>query len=528
MVDDSTHKKWHSTRLDEALRDSLGENRSVLEDVAEDITNTVKDIDIGLERFDCLEDVRGKDEHIKDTVKRVRSSLKIAFDKSEFDQWIADLRSANTDLQLLREQVTELTKPKTTACVGVRCSKFAKTPLPSDFCSYGVTRRASRALHDALWTAWSTGDATHFRHGARLFLETKAAESVYLNLAISCLGENIIQQSMIKIHVKSQVLDWIGTDSMSTRQTHHALDRKEPTASEPKRRRVVRFLDDVEAFERPTALENSPAIELTLHAATLDLQASQHFCSRLTSKHLHHPQTASGTRCVGFLDTCTHERFRHEFFHCRDGVCTPAICQGVVCETGTLKRLDHVLIQPRSDELSVQHQLQLAFRIASAVLKFNSTPWLGEYWGLHDLHLFERDSDLPASLQTIHLGATKVTGNPSLMQVDVSDGTTSALEDAKLIHGIQNPTMYNLGIVLLSIGRWSPVDPYDVLKARRVASQTCPLGPRYRELTRKVLDCDFGYGKDLKKPKLQEAVYKDVLLELESMISALSFDEETQ
>jgi len=469
-----------------------------------------------------------KDERVKDAVKRARSSLKVAFDKSKFDQWIADLRSTNEDLKLLREQVAELISKPKTSCVSIRRSN--KKRLPSDFRSYGITRRASRALHDALWTAWSTRDAVHFRHVVRLFLETKADEGVQLNLGISCLGKNIIQQSMVRIHVKSQVLDWIGTESISTTIPipHQNLGPQDTRASESKRRRVVRFFDDAETL-KTFAPESPPLKKPPLLPTALDLRASQHFCSQLTPSHQHyHPQDPLGTRCVGFLDTCSHDRFRHEFFHCWEGVCSPAICQGAVCETGALKRLDQVLSQPRSDELSVQNQLQLALRIASAVLKFSSTPWLGEYWGLQDLQLFERDSDLPTSLQTIHLRTEciKVSTNPALMEVDVSDSATSALEEAKLVHGIQNPTMYNLGIALLSIGRWKLIDPYDVLKARCIASQTCPLGPRYQELTRKVLDCDFGYGKDLKKPKLQEAVYDGVLLELEGMISALSFDED--
>jgi len=458
-------------------------------------------------------------------VRRARSSLKVAFDKSKFDQWIDDLRSANADLQLLREQTTELSKPKTT-CVSIRSSN--KKRLPSDFRSYCITKRASRALHDALSTAWSTRDAAHFRHVVRLFLETKADEGVQLNLAISCLGKNVIQQSMVRIHVKSQVLDWIGTESISTTLPHQNFRREENRVSDSKGRRVVRFFDDVETL-KPLDPDSTPAGKPLQQPTTLDLRTSQHFCSELKPRRQHqHLQDSPGTHCVGFIDTCSHDRFRHEFFHCWEGVCSPAICQGVVCETGALKRLDQVLAQPRSDELSIQHQLQLALRIASAVLKFSSTPWLGEYWGLQDLQLFERDSDLPTSLQTIHLGTecTKVATNPALMEVDVSDTATAALEDAKLVHGIQNPSMYNLGVAFLSIGRWKLVDPYDVLKARRIASQTCPLGPRYQELTRKVLDCDFGYGKDLQKPKLQEAVYDGVLLELESMISALSFEED--
>ena len=50
-------------------------------------------------------------------------------------------------------------------------------------------------------------------------------------------------------------------------------------------------------------------------------------------------------------------------------------------------------------------------------------------------------------------------------------------------------------------------------------------GPRYQELTQRVIDCDFGYGKDLKRPQLQEAMYNKVLVELESMIASLDISQ---
>ncbi|KAK0718489.1 hypothetical protein B0T26DRAFT_713443 [Lasiosphaeria miniovina] len=106
-----------------------------------------------------------------------------------------------------------------------------------------------------------------------------------------------------------------------------------------------------------------------------------------------------------------------------------------------------------------------------------------------------------------------------------NDGVAAALDEAKLVHGIANVTMYNLGVALLAIGRWAAVDAGDVLSVRRMARLPSPLGPRYHDLTQRALDCDFGFGKDLARPKLQEAVYDGVLLELQSMISALSFDD---
>jgi len=58
MVEDGAHEKWQSPRLNRALRDRLGDNCSVLEEIAEDVTKTINNTEEGLECFDWLESVR--------------------------------------------------------------------------------------------------------------------------------------------------------------------------------------------------------------------------------------------------------------------------------------------------------------------------------------------------------------------------------------------------------------------------------------------------------------------------------------
>ena len=43
------------------------------------------------------------------------------------------------------------------------------------------------------------------------------------------------------------------------------------------------------------------------------------------------------------------------------------------------------------------------------------------------------------------------------------------------------------------------------------------LGPRYAEVVRKCIQCDFGHGHDLGKTKLQEGFHQDVICELEEL-----------
>lgn len=494
---------------------------------------------------------------IRGAVKRLRDRVKIAFDKSKLTQLISDLRSSNSDLKQLRKQTYALNNVKTEGLATVNSSGTAlvgrQNRLPSEFSSYGATRRAAQGLYDALWTAWSTQDATHFRHLAKLFLQTdmKVHDGVYLNLMISCLRQDGAQPLRLapattKIHVKSQILDWIPDSRAPQSSDTDMPDRK-------RRCRDVKFMGDdaphgdEEAPEQriPIPHRTAKGKEPATHA-TPDLRSSQHLCYELLPEHQSVQSASSTPSAVGYLDTRSRDNFRHLFFHCCEGLCDAALCgrggqKSSVVSSMEPTRLDQLLVQPRSNELSVPDQLQLALRIASAVLKFNSTSWLSEYWGLQDLFLFEGfGADLPASLHTLHLGAewtqssreqvepcTVLDMNPPKLPgaASASASVQAALEEAKLIHGIHNATMYNLGVALLSIGRWTPVDGHDILGVRRMALQACPLGPKFQDMTQRVLDCDFGYGKDLTKPKLQKAIYDGVLVELEGMIATLSFDE---
>ncbi|KAG4274723.1 hypothetical protein FPRO04_09087 [Fusarium proliferatum] len=538
MVADGAHLEWHSQRLESAIVESFGDNSGALMEIVEDVRTIINDVQMALECFSCLEEVRLErslqDERLKDTVKRVRDRMKIAFDKSKFEKWTSDLRNSNNDLCLLRKQVDELRKPRARTSVAGRGCDPRRLMHKSGH--YGDARKASQALHDALCAAWSTPDAAYFRHSVRLFLETKDDDVTQMDLAISCLDQeaspgrrklassngktasSLVLENMMRVHVKSQAMDRMGAGLLTT------LTDSDPTHNtKRKRRRIVRFEDDgaINCDDNLGLRVTSRKVNLE-QTVTLDLQSTRHFCSELLSNGVYCQQNSTAT-CVGYLDTCSREKYRHWFFQCCEGVCNPNLCKADIA-SGALMRMDDMLAQSRNDELSVPSQLHLALRIVLAVLKFNSTSWLGECWGLQDLYFFEQGSDLTASLRTLHIGIDWSKRSPGeLMEVD-SAGDSRSFEDAKLVHGIRNATIYNLGVALLAIGRWTPVDSNDILHVRRMASQTCPLGSKYHEMTQKVLECDFGCGKDLSRPQLQQAIYDGIVLELESMISSLSLE----
>lgn len=167
------------------------------------------------------------------------------------------------------------------------------------------------------------------------------------------------------------------------------------------------------------------------------------------------------------------------------------------------------------------------------MLQFYATPWLDEYWGLQDIAFFRcGDEFSETSLLSLHVSTEFAPSNhSSRCSMDgVEDTNTlklsTAIEDARVQYGIRNLPVYSLGVVLLQIGHWASLDAGDIVQVRRLAGRSCRLGPRYRVLTQRCLDCDFGFGADLHKPQLRQAIQDSVLSELTAMIDSLDINED--
>jgi hypothetical protein len=69
-------------------------------------------------------------------------------------------------------------------------------------------------------------------------------------------------------------------------------------------------------------------------------------------------------------------------------------------------------------------------------------------------------------------------------------------------------------------------EPNNVRKVRRRSYQRTSISPKYDELTRRCLNCDFGCGEDLNRPNLRQAVYEKVYRELVKMIDVMVIPED--
>lgn len=156
---------------------------------------------------------------------------------------------------------------------------------------------------------------------------------------------------------------------------------------------------------------------------------------------------------------------------------------------------------------------------------------------MKDISFFLDRDDLATSPRTLNLGVRFIGTDQAQLEMQWREGTPArldqksppAIDDAMLLHGIRTLTLHSLGLILLQIGTWDRIQPDNVLQVRRLAQQLPRLGPKYRDLDteKRCPNCDFGCGSNLSRPHLQQAVYEDVVEELDTMIKCLDISPTT-
>lgn len=168
----------------------------------------------------------------------------------------------------------------------------------------------------------------------------------------------------------------------------------------------------------------------------MDLRMSQSICTILQGMSA----DACHSKCLGYLDSCCDETFRHSFFQTD----TMNPISEFVCISA-----EEIISLLAETSVTFVQQLTLARSFAMAVLKFHSTPWLRENISLRELSFFDfHDGDLSSCIRTAHLGFDFV---QSSMRDDLPTremGDREAFEEARLIHGVRNLTLWGLGTIM--------------------------------------------------------------------------------
>ncbi|KAF6784169.1 hypothetical protein CSOJ01_15785 [Colletotrichum sojae] len=514
MASDPNHDRWGDPELDSSFKSRLKDNYDAWLDTTKDILESIEELEGSLAAFKESSEESNKNGKLKRTIDRTKDGTRLAFNASDFDKTIDKLRTSNNELKGLREQISELqTRPK------LHNSAQPKTGRRGDWTSLVRIRRASKALYEALMRTWNCGQPGHMGHSVKLFVETRRVdEEVQMNLAIVCRSQtrDLIQSTLVQLEVRSQNLDWIDEPRLTGRLPPPDDDRQ---GSGPRKRlKVVRFAETT--VQTPIKSPDNPSGGGSI-CGSCDLGSSDDICKELTRQ--------LNASCLGHLDVRSDEAFRHSFYPAANDFCKTLS----PCSTDPKAiTMDEVLDDSSKDFFSTVDRLKLAQSLVSAVLKFHSTPWLGDFWRLRNLAFFKssRDEEVSEALRTLHVGIEVAQRQVDSMEDVQSSADCSSFsqvsEDERLFCGIDNLTLHSLGVALLQIDRWTRVEPGDVLKVRKMALRSSSLGPRYQEITQKCLRCDFGYGADLTKPRLQEAVYDNVVCSLQKMISSLEVDDE--
>ncbi|KAI0101571.1 hypothetical protein GGR51DRAFT_530148 [Nemania sp. FL0031] len=509
MLDDPSHNKWESQELEDLLKKHLGQNYGTCLDIIKEIGSSNEEL-VG--RMDCFNDgerQRQKGESIRATVRHLRDRTKVAWDKTKIDSSIANLRNSNEDLRLLRQQTIELQTSATHP-------RDMQKKVPQEYSEYKLIRRASKALHAALAAAWSNPAASCFgnktRHDVKLFVDARVGNGVQMDMAVLCNSHtlHLAQPTMMRLRVNSHTVDWVAPGF-----------HKPPCSDIEHQKRKVRFSDDTITLSALGSRERDiipPLENSSVDLSQLKNLSGKDLCSTLIRDTLR-PLDECSSICLGFIDNYSEETFRHSLYH---------VAEGRGYEPQQLVSMLQIMKRPIESSLSVVDQLKLARSLVAAVLKFHSTPWLEQYFALNNLSVFQSTPNLSICLQTLHFdanfgGASSRDGLESMSPSTLA--VLKEIEEAKLHYGIRNLTLWCLGTILLQIGRWAVVDsPDDVLIIRKLSSQAPALGPRYQELTKRCLECDFGYGADLSNSRLQQAIYENVVCELTTMISSLDIN----
>ncbi|UPX11403.1 uncharacterized protein EKO05_0002009 [Ascochyta rabiei] len=537
MLENEDDRRWASRELGDKLHLVLRENFTVCRGIIEDIKDSIEELRENLKRFDIFWERKPKGESIKSVIKRLKGAVQITLDETRHKVCLTSLRNRNGDLGMLRSQI----------CAFQECTASRQqTVLPA---SYNAIQTAAKKLHEAICEAWCCDDAAHRGHYAKLCLDAHLQAEVRLDLAISChepeasSADSSTYPPPVWLHVQS-----MSTSSLSSNvaiqpkpsadlQSLLSLEILAPCAvntlkkkasSELKRSSTsCKKVKQIRAINVPPIdyiVPTSMSSTIPMKIIEVNFSQTKNMCHYIRSHHEAMRAAANTKRCIGFLDSP--QMYRHLFYVQEDD-------QRINRHASKLYSIFDVMRYDAEEALSVEDQLRLAHKTSRAILQYNNTPWLNSRWRLQDIKYFGPNDCLDDdALKTLHVSSqlsspTQKPGATCHME-DVQQKIQNAVSD-EIRYGINNMTLFFLGVALLEIAHWKPIEEQmtardlndEVYAARRIVSQPTQLGPIYQKIARKCLQCNFGAEPDLSKKKLQTAVYNDVICELESMIEKL-------
>ncbi|KAK4446238.1 hypothetical protein QBC34DRAFT_150775 [Podospora aff. communis PSN243] len=495
MMDDFSEALWSSKTLEPKFRAYLGTKYDRFKSTVEDISKVNNHLRDAIEKWA---------EHLE-RGEQARAGLSMASKSSKFKEDLENLSDLNSLLRTLRKRAKE-----------TKMARGQRKTLPQSILQ---VRRAALSLHALLSHHWSCRDPSHIQHVFRLLFDVDVGEVVRLRGIFQTESGVEDSRNMSMLQIASRDVRWV--ESSASEST--AAERK------PKHPRLQRRRDPLTAKDAisPKTLAGvrlpGPLIATSV-LDPLDLRFCQDLCARFRVCGY---GTGGDGRPVPPGYYMVDDAYRHKFELCPNSP--------FLATTSNYETLSDTVGQGSGQVATVVDQLRIALSLVRATLQFWSTPWWRTYWSLRDIGVIRKRKVpvLSDTVRSIHVNvdlrgcgqteSAKTTAEPAIATGAL---TNQDVDRATLTFGIRNLNLYCLGVALLQIGRWGIVQMDDVESIRRLAALPSHLGPKYREITERCLECDFGVGKNIRDIKLQAAIYDSVARPLESMIQALSLNDE--
>ena len=308
---------------------------------------------------------------MKDAMLRLKSAVKIVFNKTQFESRIESIRQDNEDLRAL---VSYLTTAKP---LQSRCSKQDGLPYVLK-----ITRSTCLALHESLKDCWSCSNSTHTEHSAKLCLASQKESSLRLDLALSCAVDSNITHREPSMEMSPSPL-WLYVRTFTDNAWLSCVDRLGSIESR----------HSASSTERP---RKRIKVEVSQDSVTMqeNLRRSPSLCDSLTQCRC----VEQNESCLGFLEAprTPGGSLTQVFYHDCNQQPSLQACTNEASLADAIAR--------NQNTIAMEDLLKIAHRLAISVLTLHATPWLRDQWRTCDISTFGDPSlNNKSMLETLHV-----------------------------------------------------------------------------------------------------------------------------
>lgn len=511
MLTDEAHPSWRDVEIAEEYVRRLGDARDAFE------------ASIGLvsEALAAIRTKLGELEIPSDDSKHIRKRIKLAFKNSNIETSLDTLTERTRDfVSLVDLTQSRPTKTSRNACplhVRKQVSQFSRV----------------KETADDLYQALGSACTKHTDHQAHLSLEPVCCNpaQIRFNIAFSQLSlePSPLEDKSTWLTVESRMtgrLESTTTGEGSLLQTQASLKRAlrdfdteeagadvDSKGKTKTKRKVLRFQcqNDESTKVKSDKKNISPPL--------INLCTNSNFCTHLQTFI---GQTQPSSIAIGYLELSGFSK--HLLYVDAKWQAVTRKSKPGLISLYTVLQAPQQSTSPRSI-LSLGQKIRLAKRLATAILQFHTTPWIRNSISSRDVVVTSKDGedDNDASLPEAYVSA----------QIRGPHGPIVRAQTMPSPAIVRNQLLFGLGKMLLEIAYQRPLSDMvinrdvdsshpgntEYFTADRLSRQvSAHIGsPKYAEVTRKCVHCDFGCDFDLKQSKLQEGFYQDVVCELEKL-----------